>query len=53
MFAPLPFVNRKALYYSPYPRLSPPPFDAVAGVGLFGLLVPAIVVKRGAADDRD
>jgi energy-coupling factor transport system permease protein len=53
MFAPLPFVNRKALYYSPYPRLSPPPFDAVAGVGLFGLLVPAIVVKRGAADGRD
>ncbi len=54
LFAPLPCVDRKALYYSPYPRLSPPPFNAVAGLGLLGLLVPAIVVKRGfSSDDRD
>jgi energy-coupling factor transport system permease protein len=49
---PLPLVNRGTLYYSPYPRLSLPPFDPVIGLGLLGLLVPAAVVKRGQTDDE-
>lgn len=49
LFAPLPLVDRKSLYYSPYPGLTLPPFDAAIGLGLLGLLLPALVVKN----DRD
>jgi energy-coupling factor transport system permease protein len=45
LWIPLPFVNRETLSYSPYPRLALPPFDPAAGLGMLGLLVPALVVK--------
>ena len=35
--------QREALYYSPYPRLTLPPFDPLVGLALLGLLMPAIV----------
>lgn len=44
LLAPLPFVDRETLSYSPYPRLAPPPFDPSIGLGLLGLLVPALAV---------
>ena len=42
VWAPWPFLNREALYYSAYPQLSLPPFDPITGLGLLGLLVPAL-----------
>jgi hypothetical protein len=45
LLAPLPFVDREALYYSPYPRLALPAFDPGVGLALLGLLVPALVTK--------
>jgi len=33
-------MNQEALYYSPYPRLTLPPFDPLVGLGLLGLLAP-------------
>jgi len=36
-------VDRGTLYYAPYPRLTLPAFDPLIGLGLLGLLVPAIV----------
>jgi hypothetical protein len=35
--------QREALTYSPYPRLNLPPFNPLVGLGLLGLLVPAMV----------
>ena len=32
-----------ALYYSPYPRLTAPAFNPLIGVGLLGLIVPALM----------
>jgi energy-coupling factor transport system permease protein len=53
LLAPLPYVNRETLYYSPYPRLALPPFDPGVGLGILGLLVPALAVKteEAASDD--
>jgi len=39
---PLPLVGRSTLYYAPYPRLAMPLFDPFVGLGLLGLLVPAL-----------
>jgi energy-coupling factor transport system permease protein len=41
---PLPLMDRMTLYYAPYPRLTLPAFDPFIGLGLLGLLVPAVVV---------
>jgi hypothetical protein len=38
----LPPVGRDTLYYSPYPRLTLPVFDPLVGLGLLGLLAPAV-----------
>jgi hypothetical protein len=35
--------QREALYYSPYPQLSFPPFNSLVGLAFLGLLAPAIV----------
>jgi energy-coupling factor transport system permease protein len=35
--------QQEALYYSPYPHLELPGFDPLVGLGILGLLVPAIV----------
>jgi energy-coupling factor transport system permease protein len=46
--------QREALYYSPYPRLTFPIFDPLVGLGLLGLLTPAIVgagARRPMDDD--
>jgi len=40
---PLPLMDRGTLYYSPYPRLTLPPFDLFIGLGLLGLVVPAVI----------
>ena len=40
---PLPLTDRGTLYYSPYPGLTLPAFDPFIGLGLLGLLVPAVV----------
>jgi energy-coupling factor transport system permease protein len=47
----LPLPGRATLAYAPYPRLTPPPFDPLIGLGLLGLLVP-VVVSGGQADRR-
>ncbi len=36
-----------SLAYAPYPRLSWPPFDPLVGLGLLGLLTPALVNGSG------
>jgi energy-coupling factor transport system permease protein len=38
--------QREALYYTPYPHMELPQFDPFIGLGILGLLVPAIVTKR-------
>lgn len=38
--------QREALYYSPYPRLTAPSFEPLVGLGLLGLVVPALVGMR-------
>ncbi len=55
LILPLPLVNRETLYYSPYPRLALPLFDPGFGLGLLGLLVPALVtrVEEIPSDDRN
>jgi energy-coupling factor transport system permease protein len=45
LLAPLPLADRETLYYSPYPHLALPPFDPVIGLGILGLLVPALAAK--------
>lgn len=35
--------QRQALYYSPYPRLTAPSFNPLVGLGLLGLLAPALI----------
>ncbi len=47
---PLPFVDKGTLYYTPYLRLTMPPFDPFVGLGLLGLLVPAMVSGGDRAD---
>lgn len=42
--------QRGVLYYSPYPRLSLPEFNPFVGMGLLGLLTPAIVTTAGQAN---
>lgn len=42
--------QRELLYYSPYPRLSLPDFNPFVGMGLLGLLMPALVATAGQAD---
>ena len=44
---PLPLVNGETLYYSPYPSVTLPVFDPFVGLGLLGLLVPAVVSAAG------
>jgi energy-coupling factor transport system permease protein len=36
-------LGQDTLYYSPYPRLTLPVFDPLVGLGLLGLLMPAVV----------
>jgi energy-coupling factor transport system permease protein len=36
-------LGRDTLYYSPYPRLTLPVFNPLVGLGLLGLLMPAVV----------
>ena len=40
---PLPWIDRATLYYAPYPRLTLPPFDPFVGLGLLGMLAPAML----------
>jgi energy-coupling factor transport system permease protein len=43
--------QRELLYYSPYPRLSLPEFNPFVGMGLLGLLTPAIVATGRKAEE--
>jgi len=47
---PLPITDSGTLYYAPYPRLALPTFDPFIGLGLLGLLVPAVIITAGQAD---
>jgi energy-coupling factor transport system permease protein len=40
--SPLPWIDRTTLFYSPYPRLTLPPFDPLLGIGLALLALPAV-----------
>ncbi len=42
-FLPLPGVDRTTLFYQPYPRLSPPPFDMWIGLTLLFVALPAFI----------
>jgi hypothetical protein len=46
---PLPLMDRHTFSYSPYPSLNLPVFDPLIGVGLLGLLGPAIASGGGQA----
>ena len=46
LLLPLPALAGAGLGYSPYPRLTPPPFSLVAGVLLLGLAAPAALEVR-------
>lgn len=46
LLLPLP-LDRNTLYYSPYPSLGWPSFDVFIGLGLLGLLAPAMVGRGG------
>jgi energy-coupling factor transport system permease protein len=39
-------LGREVLAYTPYPRMTLPPFDPVLGLGLLGLLAPAVGAMR-------
>lgn len=45
LLLPLPLVDQNTLYYSPYPSLNWPSFDVLIGLGLLGLLAPAIIYR--------
>jgi energy-coupling factor transport system permease protein len=47
MLLPLPGVDRASLYYTPYLQLTLPPFDPYIGLGLLGLLLPAVLDNGG------
>lgn len=50
----LPMVAHDTLFYSAYPRLSLPPFDAVIGIALLGIGVPFFFLKpAGDVDSTD
>ena len=40
-------LDTNPLYYSPYPRLEPPLFDPLVGLGLLALLAPAVAGTAG------
>ncbi len=44
---PLPGIGRTSLAYTPYPQLTPPPFNFWVGLGLLGLVVPAVLAAVG------
>jgi hypothetical protein len=44
-------IQREALYYSPYPRLTAPAFNPLVGLGLLGLTAPAITELVSDRDD--
>ena len=43
---PLPWIDRSTLAYPVYPTLSAPFFDALIGITILGLLLPAAVIRR-------
>lgn len=44
-FAPLPFIDRSSLYYSPYPQLNLPSFNMLLGLALALLAVPGVLSR--------
>ncbi|MGD2143455.1 MAG: energy-coupling factor transporter transmembrane component T [Anaerolineae bacterium] len=44
--------QREALHYSPYPQLTLPAFDSLVGLGLLGLLLPALVAVNQDSPER-
>jgi energy-coupling factor transport system permease protein len=48
----VPLADRAALAYTPYPRLTLPPFDPVIALALLGLLAPAIASLRAQVGRR-
>ncbi|MFW6115684.1 MAG: energy-coupling factor transporter transmembrane component T [Chloroflexota bacterium] len=44
--------QREALYYSPYPRLTAPPFNPLIGLSLLGLILPALIGLRSEEEAR-
>jgi hypothetical protein len=50
VLVPLPVTDRGTLYYAPYPRLTLPTFDPFIGLGLLGLLLPAVLANRDTID---
>jgi len=46
ILASIPGIDRVSLSYSPYPRLSLPGFDPAIGLGMLGLLIPAVPFSK-------
>jgi energy-coupling factor transport system permease protein len=42
---PIPFMDRSALFYTPYPQATLPSFDVLLGLALATLVLPAILVE--------
>ena len=49
---PLPGWSQESLNYNPYPKLTMPPFEAVIGVAMMGLIVPGLFVLYNTAGER-
>ena len=45
VFLPVPFIDNSTMFYTPYLRVTLPPFDILIGLGLALLVAPAILVE--------
>ena len=48
---PMPGIDRKTLYYDPYPTLSLPPFSLLLGMVMLALLIPGLLKKNQGMQD--
>jgi len=49
---PVPGYGREALYYTPYPSLTLPPFNPLLGMAMLGLTMPGILIINRKPDEN-
>jgi hypothetical protein len=45
LLVPWPSINQSSLYYSPYPKVSLPPFNMLVGLALVLLALPGVMPR--------
>lgn len=45
VIVPIPFIDQATIFYTPYPKVTLPPFDLLLGLSLATLATPAIIVE--------